>query len=81
MKDVEEFIGHKDGVTCLEFSDKMLYSGSFDHSIRSWDLQEMSKRIVDRNIMLKEELFSMKLEALLAIKNKGMKAKKKGKKK
>lgn len=80
VKLVEEFMGHKDGVTCFEFCDKMLYSGSYDHSIRSWDLQEMVKRIWDRRMMLKEELWSKKLEAYLAIKNKGKKKGKKGKK-
>ena len=80
VKEVEEFVGHKDGVTCIVFSGEILYSGSFDHSIRSWDLQEMMRRTVDRNMMLKEELWSRKLEAYCAVKFKGMKAKKKGKK-
>ena len=79
MKQVEEFVGHKDGVTCFEYCDKMIYSGSYDHSIRSWDVQEMVKRIADRRIMLKEELFSKKLEAYNAVMNKGKKKKGKGK--
>lgn len=27
---VEEFTGHEDGILCLEFADKLLFSGSFD---------------------------------------------------
>lgn len=45
MQEVEELAGHDDGVISLAFADKMLYSGSYDHSIRSWDLREMMQRI------------------------------------
>jgi WD40 repeat protein len=39
---MEEFQGHDDGIISLEFAgSNMLYSGSYDHSIRSWDLKEM----------------------------------------
>lgn len=34
----------------------MLYTGSFDHSIRSWDLKEMHNRIRERAIMYREDL-------------------------
>lgn len=45
---VEDFVGHEDGVVCIDFADNMLYSGSFDHSIRSWNLIEMESRIRER---------------------------------
>lgn len=48
MKEVEELAGHDDGIFCLCFADRMLYSGSFDHSIRSWDVREMVQRIAER---------------------------------
>ena len=41
----------------------MLYSGSYDHSIRSWDLIEMKDRIRERARMLKEDLWSKKYDA------------------
>lgn len=37
----EEFVGHLDGVTTLSLANGLLYSGSYDHFIRSWDLEEM----------------------------------------
>ena len=52
----EEFVGHEDGITAVAFADDMLYTGSFDHSIRSWDLKEMHNRIRERAIMYREDL-------------------------
>jgi len=40
-KMVDEFTDHNDGVVSLEFCDNSLYSGSFDHLIRYWNLDEM----------------------------------------
>ena len=83
MKKVEVFEGHEDSVVSLCFAGNMLYSGSFDHSIRSWDLAEMLNRIRERNYMAKEDLWSKKYNAWyhrLYSKKKKKKAKK-GKKK
>jgi len=60
---VEDFVGHEDGVLCIEFADNMLYSGSFDHSIRSWNLKEMESRIRERAFMFKEDIWSRKYDA------------------
>ena len=60
---VEEFQGHHDGITTLELADGLLYSGSFDHSLKSWDLIEMEHRIRERNRMEREDLLSRKLRA------------------
>ena len=56
MVEVEELAGHDDGVISLAFADKMLYSGSFDHSIRSWDIREMVQRIGERECMSFEDI-------------------------
>ena len=48
-------ISYKDGVISLEFADSLLYSGSYDHTIRSWNIEEMRKRIKERSIMFKED--------------------------
>ena len=80
---MEEFEGHEDGVTCLEFANGTLYSGSFDHSIRSWDLVEMYKRIQERQFMIREDILTRKIETYfgaLSAKKKGKKGKKGGKK-
>lgn len=34
----EDLEGHLDGIVSIEFAGNLLFSGSFDHSIRSWDL-------------------------------------------
>jgi len=77
---VDEFIGHQDGVTFLEFSNRMVYSGSYDHSIRSWDLEEMNRRIEEKSLMKQEEILSRKIEVYFATLNSKKKGKKKGKK-
>jgi WD40 repeat protein len=48
IQEVEELAGHDDGIVSVAFADRMLYSGSFDHSIRSWDIKEILQRIVER---------------------------------
>ncbi len=81
---MEEFIGHEDGVTSLDFAGMFLYSGSFDHSIRSWDLKEMMNRIRERSIMFREEIMSKKYEVYMKLwgnKKIKKKPKKKGSKK
>lgn len=35
---IKEFIGHSDGVTCLQFNNKYLVSGSYDSTIKIWDI-------------------------------------------
>lgn len=48
-QEVKELEGHDDGIVSVAFAYRMLYSsGSFDHTIRSWDIKEMLQRIVER---------------------------------
>jgi len=56
MVEAEELGGHDDGIISLSFADHMLYSGSYDHSIRSWDVKEMMQRISERNYMSFEDV-------------------------
>ncbi len=60
VANVEDLNGHEDGVISLEFADGMLYSGSFDHLILSWDLKEMYNRIRERFRMFCEDVSSRK---------------------
>lgn len=57
----------------------MLYTGSYDHTIRSWDIKEMKNRIRERIYMTKEDLWSKKFNAFYQ-KLWGKKKKKKAKK-
>ena len=65
----------------------MLYTASYDQSIRSWDIEELKSRIIERKIMLFEDMRSRKFEVYLKCfprkkkKKKGKKKKGKGKKK
>lgn len=81
LKQVEELAGHDDGVISIDFAGDMLYTGSYDHSIRSWDIKEMLHRIRERNLMAWEDLQSKKFEVYYAIafKNKKKKVAKKKK--
>ena len=38
----------------------MMYTGSFDQSIRTWDIEEMTNRIRERKVMEWESLESKK---------------------
>lgn len=59
----------------------MLYTGSYDHSIRSWDIKQMIFRIRERAMMCWEDLESKKYEVYygIAFKNKKKKVVKKKK--
>ncbi|KAM9899678.1 hypothetical protein OXX79_005596 [Metschnikowia pulcherrima] len=35
---VTEFFGHTDGITCLQFNNKFLISGSYDSTVRIWNI-------------------------------------------
>lgn len=59
----------------------MLYSGSYDHSIRSWDIKEMLQRIVERNAMSFEDVESKKYEVYYHVVFKNKKKKLPSKKK
>ena len=52
---MDEFKAHSDGISCLEFSYNKLFTGSFDHCIKYWNIAEISYRIVDRVNMAAED--------------------------
>jgi F-box and WD-40 domain protein 1/11/F-box/WD-40 domain protein 7 len=79
--EIEELAGHEDGVISLTFADRMVYSGSYDHSIRSWDLKEMMQRIYERECMEFEDIESKKYEVYYAVVFKNKKKKYPAKKK
>lgn len=65
----------------MAFADRMLYSGSFDHLIRSWDIREMIQRISERNLMSFEDIESKKYEVYYGVVFKNKKKKLPSKKK
>jgi len=77
---LEELNGHENGVTCLAFANQELFSGSYDHYIICWDMQEIESRITERDLMRQEDIRSRKLEVFWRIiEAKKGKKKKKGK--
>lgn len=79
-KMVEELLAHENGITCMTFAQNDLYTGSYDHYIFCWDLDEIQKRIVEREQMRNEDILSRKIETYDRLMNK-KKKKGKGKKK
>ena len=75
IEEVEELIGHDDGVISIEFINKMMYTGSYDQSIRTWEIDEMINRIKERKVMEWESLESKKFEVYYGIAFKGKKKK------
>lgn len=77
----DELVGHKNGVTCMTVANDHFYSGSFDLTIRSWSISEMKERIKLRELLVKEEEYSIKAEAYQTVMDVKRKKKKKGKRK
>ncbi|CDW73833.1 wd40 repeat-containing protein [Stylonychia lemnae] len=59
---IEDLPGHLNAVTSFTFLDNYLYSGSLDHSILCWNLNEIEIRIIEREAMQYEDLLSKKIE-------------------
>lgn len=74
----DELIGHKNGVTCITVANDHLYSGGYDLTIRSWSISEMKDRIKLRELLMTQELYSIKAEAYKSYLD-SKKKKKKGK--
>ena len=73
--------GHKNGVTSLSIVNGKLLSGSFDHWLIVWNLQEIELRIIEKQKMMAEDLRSKKFEAFENfMESKGKRKKQKGKK-
>jgi hypothetical protein len=74
MKD--ELLGHKNAVCCMTEANEYLYSGSYDLTIKNWNVEDMMMRIKIRDQLRIEEEYSLKAETY----NAAMDAKKKKKK-
>ena len=75
----DELIGHKNGITTLTVANDHLYSGSYDLTIRSWSISEMKERIALRELLRKQEEYSIKAEAYKSYLDSKKKSKKKRK--
>jgi len=54
-KAVHMYKGHNDAVRCMSITqDGHVYSGSFDHSVRRWDIDAVAKKIQQEEIIRKQ---------------------------
>lgn len=59
---IEQLIGHRNGVTQITVANNQIYTGSFDHYILQWDVEELTKRIEEKKQMKEEDILSRKIE-------------------
>merc|ERR1711934_147508 len=74
-------VGHTDAISSFVVENGVLYSAAYDHSIRSWQLNEALIRIQMRRTLKLFEKEKMEAETVLEESSKKKKGKKKGKKK
>jgi WD40 repeat protein len=60
VKKVDHFKAHQDSISCLNFANKYLYSGSYDSKIQMWDVVELLRKVKNREMMHVEDGWSMK---------------------
>ena len=59
---LEQLYGHENGVTSIDFAFGDLYTGSFDHYIICWDLDEITERIGEKEEQRVVDIESRKQE-------------------
>lgn len=45
---IEQLVGHRNGVTQIVMCNKMIMTGSFDHYIMQWDTEQLFKRMEEK---------------------------------
>tara|TARA_B110000285_G_C15004287_1_gene553022 strand:+ start:744 stop:1067 length:324 start_codon:yes stop_codon:yes gene_type:complete len=76
-KILETLLGHDNGITSISFAFHDLYTGSFDHHVICWDLQEINERIEEKQELRHADVESRRIELYNKLMN--VKSKKKGK--
>ena len=77
---LEQLQSHENAVTSITFALNDLYTGSFDHHIICWDMNDLDERIQEKDDMRQADIDSRKVETYwrLADAKKGKKKVKKG---
>jgi len=80
---IKEYFGHLGGILtlCCAAKDNLLWTGSRDHSLRSWSLDDAYTMVSEKSLMAKAEKESRIYELAVAKANKGNKASSKKKNK
>jgi WD40 repeat protein len=61
-KMLEQLTGHENGVTSIGFAAGDLYTGSFDHHVICWDLNDLEDRISEKEDMRQADIESRRYE-------------------
>lgn len=77
---LEQLTGHENGVTSIAFAFADLYTGSFDHHIICWDLNDLDERIQEKDDMRQADIDSRKVETYMRLMDNKNKNKRKAKK-
>ena len=78
-KMLEQLVGHENGVTSIGFAFGDVYTGSFDHHVICWDLNDLQERIMEKVDMRDADIESRKYEVYWRVLDAKTKKKKKGK--
>lgn len=79
---LEQLYGHENGITSIAFAFGDLWTGSFDHQIYSWDLDQIEDRLQEKEDMREADVESRRYEVywrVMTDKKAGKKSKKAGK--
>lgn len=76
---LEVLTGHENGVTSISFAYGDLYSGSFDHHVICWDLNDIEERIIEKQEMRDADIESRKYEVYWRVMESNKRGKKGGK--
>ena len=77
-KMLEQLTGHENGVTSIGFAAGDLYTGSFDHHVICWDLNDLEDRISEKEDMRQADIESRRYEVYWRLMD-AKKGKKRGK--
>ena len=62
---IDEFIGHEGPVLCLQFDEQIIISGSYDSTIRVWNLS--SGEIINTLHHHKDEVFCLRFHSHILV--------------
>ena len=57
---VDEFVGHRSGITCVDWNDEILVTGSEDNTVLTYFMNNSVERRHIRKLLVQEEQYSLK---------------------
>ena len=59
---IEQLVGHRNGVTQIAVVSNQIITGSFDHYIMQWDCEQIFQRLVEKQLMREEDILARRIE-------------------